>query len=436
MSMFFIYDLLVTTVLLTAILPWHLFLVLTKRFTREGLQQRLGTNHVPSKEKTLRVLIHAVSVGEVTAAEPLMREILQTRSDVEFIVTIGNNDGMSAARRLQRLYPAMIHTQFLPWDERKMLSSWLRKVNPDMVLILETELWPNLIRECGLQNVPLCIVNGRVYPRDVFGYRMAHQFFRRVLSYVGWIGVQSEEERERFLAIGASPSQIDVMGNVKCDVSLPPPSSSDETAERLKDVPLLLVAGSTHSPEEKWLLESFLTLRVAFPELRLVLAPRHIHRGDSLERLVHQFGLHAAGWSRFRSAENKWDVLILDQVGFLSAVYGHADVVVIGGSFVDRGGHNLLEAAAQKRAIIIGPHVQHFQDIVKQFDHAHGVIRLKSRHDLTSTLQSLLGDPARRTEMGERAYMSLDSQRGVAEKYANTLVNRLATVQHQSSSPP
>jgi 3-deoxy-D-manno-octulosonic-acid transferase len=222
---------------------------------------------------------------------------------------------------------------------------------------------------------------------------------------------------------------------VKSDVSLSTRVCSDEITEQLKDVRLLLVAGSTHSPEESWLLESFLALRVSFPELRLVLAPRHIQRGDSLERLVRKFGLHATRWSRFRSAGREWDVLILDQVGFLSSLYGNADVVVIGGSFVDRGGHNLLEAAAQKRAIIIGPHVQHFQDIVERFDRTHGVIWLKSRHNLTSTLQALLGDPARRSELGELAYMSLDSQRGVAERYANALVNRLATARLQGGSP-
>jgi 3-deoxy-D-manno-octulosonic-acid transferase len=171
-----------------------------------------------------------------------------------------------------------------------------------------------------------------------------------------------------------------------------------------------------------------------FPELRLVLAPRHIHRGDSLEHLVHKFGLHAARWSRFKLAGTKWDVLILDQVGFLSTFYGHADVVVIGGSFIDRGGHNLLEAAAQKRAIIIGPHVQHFQGIVEELDRVHGVVWLKSRHNLTSTLQALLGEPVKRSTLGELGYIYIESQRGAAERYADRLVDRLSKAQHQGGS--
>lgn len=433
--MYFFYDLLVTAVVLTTILPWHLLLVLSRKFAWENVQQRLGTNHVPDKARTLRILIHAVSVGEVAATEPLMREILRTGPDAEFVITTGNNDGMSAARRLQRLCPGITLIQFLPWDGRLMLSSWLRRLNPDIVLILETELWPNLIRECRLQNIPLCIVNGRVFQQDVLRYRMVHRFFLRVFSYVCWIGVQSEVERERFLAIGASQHQIDVMGNVKSDASQSPPSSPGEIAKLLKGVQLLLVGGSTHSPEEKWLLESFLTLRVTFPGLRLVVAPRHIHRGDSLERLVRQSGLNGGRWSRLKSAGDNWDVLILDEVGLLSSVYGHADVVVIGGSFVDRGGHNLLEAAAQKRAIIIGPHVQHFQDIVEEFDRINGVIWLKSHHDLTPTLRTLLAEPAKRSALGESAYKRLDAKRGAAKKYADTLMHRLTTTQYQGHAP-
>ena len=225
--MFAIYDALSFLTIWLILVPWHLALIATRKFAPQGLLQRLGGGKLPPREKAYRVLIHAVSVGEVTAAEPLVRELLRMTSEVELVVTTGNNNGMRAARQLQSRYHAITHVQFLPWDWRRTLSTWIHRLDPDLVAIIETELWPNLIRECQRRNTPLCIINGRVYPSDIWRYRLANQFFRRVLSHVDWIGVQSEMERNRFLAIGAASQGVEVIGNIKFDVSLPPSSASE-----------------------------------------------------------------------------------------------------------------------------------------------------------------------------------------------------------------
>ncbi len=419
--MFLIYDLLISLVVAMAVLPWHFLLILSRKFTWENLQQRLGTNHIPRKLKVRRILIHATSLGEVAAAEPLTREILRAGSDIELVLTTGNNDGMSAAKRLQGFYPAIIYIQFLPWDEKVMLASWIRRLNPDMVLILETELWPNFIRECKRLNIPVCIVNGRVYPRDVSRYRLVRRFFHTVFSYVDWIGAQSERERERFLSIGAGSQQIEVMGNVKFDASLPQCSDSEKVDALLKAVPMLLVGGSTHPREEYWLLESFRDLRKDFTNLRLVLAPRHTQRAGSVERLVRRFGLQPMQWSASDRDRHNWDVLILDQTGWLPDIYRHAAVVVIGGSFVDHGGHNFLEAARWGKPIIVGPFMKHFRELADDFIKADAMLQLQDQNQIRGIVQHLLASPVERSNLGNRALAMLEHYKGISVHYKDKL---------------
>jgi 3-deoxy-D-manno-octulosonic-acid transferase len=237
--------------------------------------------------------------------------------------------------------------------------------------------------------------------------------------------VQSEREKKRFLAIGARLQQIEVMGNVKFDSSLPPLSESERVDTLWKAVPSFLVAGSTHHPEEHWLLESYRELRNDFPGLRLVLAPRNTSRAGAVEHLVRKSGLRPAQWSVSDKGPHNWDVLILDQTGWLPAFYARATAVIIGGSFANRGGHNLIEAAAQGRALIIGPHVQHFESIVEEFHRSEAILWLNSHRELTGALRSLLSDPNRRIDLGKKAGTLVESQRGVAQKYVRILMKKL-----------
>lgn len=302
-------------------------------------------------------------------------------------------------------------------------------IGPKANLHVPKEIWPNLFFNCEKLGIPLVILNGRVYPRDVPRYAWASWFFRRVLSSVHWIGVQNATERERFLRIGARPEQLQVAGNAKFDLTEtqlhPSPAEKAPGLHRP-----LIVAGSSHWPEEKWLLASLLRLRRVFPSLRLILAPRHTRRVPSMERLVRGFGLTPLKWSDLEPDAPHWDVLLVNEMGCLPDLYRHADVVVVGGSLVKRGGHNMLEAAAHGRAIVAGPHVFHFQEIVEELHRTGGIVWLKDHRDLNGALHRLLDDEKARERMGQEAYSFLQSRRGAATKYSETLSQILKAAVH------
>jgi 3-deoxy-D-manno-octulosonic-acid transferase len=404
--------------------------VLRGRASWVELRQRLGRSRPPQcwKEKTgkkrKRLLIHAVSVGEVAAAEVILERLWEEAPDIDVVFTTGNRDGKKAAETMRQHRPQIKEVSFLPWDRKRALQLWLSRWKPDLVVVVETEIWPNLFYACRKLKIPLYIVNGRVYWYDVARYRKAKFFFRCVLSCAEWIGVQNLREKERFLKIGAHREQLQVVGNVKFDRSPRCPPQSSRWGERLGNRGLIIVAGSTHFPEERLLLSCLEPLRAAFPRLRLVLVPRRVSRCASLERLVRRFGFRAVRWSG-PGNDTDWDVLLVDQIGWLAYAYKHADLAVVGGSFCSRGGHNLLEAAAHERAIIIGPHVEHFREIVEDFNRAGALRWLQSGSELHANLHQLLSDEPARRAMGQKAHLLMESAKGGSWIYARALHERL-----------
>lgn len=361
-----LYNFIFSGIVWTILVPWQFLQILLGKSYRADLAQRLGRSNVPRSVNGKRLLIlHAVSVGEVLTAEAILEPLLQDGFQLEIIITTGNHDGKKTAEQLKLRHPSVKQVLLLPWDSAGMLRPWFRRLQPHLVAVIETEIWPNLFSVCKELGIPLCIVNGRIYPKDLRACRLIKWFFRPVLSCADWIGVQSWQERRRFLQTGARPEQIEVVGNAKLDRRLPSAEVPPAWHQRLGKIGLLLVAGSTHPPEEKWLLRAAVSIRSTLPALRLIIAPRNIRRAFSVERLARHLGFRTARWSCPECADDNWDVLLLDQFGWLSGVYAYATLAVIGGSFVARGGHNFLEAASENCAILIGPHVENFQDLVE-----------------------------------------------------------------------
>lgn len=419
MTAFQIYSCLARLAIWGALVPAQLLSIALGRSSWDELRQRLGRNSAPPRVRGRRLMIHAVSAGEVVAAGGIVAELSSRVPDLEVVATVGNRDGARMAESLKPRGFKPSHVCFLPWDQPAVMRSWLGRWQPDLVVVVETEIWPGLFRSCRELDIPLCVASGRIYRSDVARYRLAKRFFKAVLESANWIGVQSKEEESRFLQIGAPAERVEVVGNAKFSVLATRPGRDSFRFDGVGGG-RMVVAACTHGPEEKYLLRALRTLRPAFPLLRLILAPRRINRARSIEREVSRFGFAATRSSRLESAQG-WDVLILDEFGALGGAYRAADVAVIGGSFVRRGGHNPLEAAAQGCAIIVGPHTEHVRDFVDPLRSAAALIQLQSEHQLADALGRLLADDTARGRMAAQARSFLDAGQNTADVYASIL---------------
>ncbi len=426
---FAVYDTGVALFVAIALIPAEWIKIALGRSNTEWLKERLGRAPTRSCDSHHCLLIHAVSVGEMAAAGSLIAALTTERPLLRMILTTGNREGRHAAELLREQFPQIAEVRFLPWDRHATTKTWLQHVRPDAVIVIETEIWPNLFRAARDLSIPLFIANGRIYRRDLPRYRLASWFFRPVLASAKWIGVQSERERGSFIRIGAPADRVEIVGNLKHDIV--PSHELEQTWSAFFGHPdngPFVVAGSTHFREEEWLLEAFECLRQDGPCARLILAPRHPKRAGFICRQAKSAGFSTVCWSKGYPADDDWEVLVLDQIGVLPAIYRWADVAVVGGSLIRHGGHNPLEAANHGRAIIIGPFHEHFADIVSGLEQAGG-IRVLPRGEnisqgLTSALQELMRDPEQQKEMGRRALAFAQSHRGVARRYARALLER------------
>jgi 3-deoxy-D-manno-octulosonic-acid transferase len=426
---FLLYDVLATAAVGLLLLPWELLRRAVGTAGPEVLRERLGRVEVPEREAP-RVHIHAVSVGEMNAAAALVSELTAVVPDVCVSLTTGNRDGLASGRALAGRHPQIDSVSLLPWDRAEPVRAWLARLRPACVLVVETEIWPNLFRQSANLGIPLAIVSGRVPARDVRRYRLARPFFRRVLACARWIGAQTPRDGERFVGIGAEPGRIEVMGNLKADAADGAEASASwNLGGRAGE---LVVAGSTHAPEELWLVDTFAALRRRRPDLRLVIAPRHVKRAASVARLARRKGLRAALAS---ASSEDWEVLVVDRLGDLSAAYAVADVVVIGGTFADRGGHNPLEAAARGKPILAGPHRESFEEVFARLEAAGALASARNAAELPAELEALLNDPARRLLLGRRTAACWLEGLGVARAYALRVAEELGVTQGVESRP-
>jgi 3-deoxy-D-manno-octulosonic-acid transferase len=418
--LFAVYGLLVSLAVWLLAVPFELVRVAFGRASGRDLRERLGWETAPSRSGRRRLLLHAVSVGETAAAAALLERLLAEEPGLSVVLSVGNREGRGAARRLAERYTQIEATPYLPWDRPRAVRRFLAGVAPDVVAVVETEIWPNLFRACRELRIPLAIVNGRIYPRDVARYHAVRFFFRRVLAFAAWIGVASAEEWDRFLTIGARGDLVHVAGNLKFDVPVPASDGAGRLSAALAGDGFLVVAGSTHAPEEKVLLDAASSLgREA--RVRLVLAPRRVGRTASLLRVARRRGLKSARFSRL-VPEQPWDVLVLDEMGLLAEAYSRAHVAFVGGSLARRGGHNPLEPAAQGVPVLMGPHVTHVADLVEALERSGGLLRLKNALELPEVLRGLLADPARRSAMGANARAAVAKGRGASAVYARALL--------------
>ena len=427
--MYFLYSILLG-IGVVALLPRFLLDAARHGKYAAGLSERAG--FVPRFDAGGRrvVWLHCVSVGEAQAARPLARALREAHPRLALVISTTTLTGQHIAREVFKGQVEQVF--YFPFDWAWSVRRALRAVNPSAVLVMETELWPRFFRECRRRGVPVALVNGRVSEKSFGRYRLIRPFIRRVLADLSLAAAQTEGDAGRLVALGLAPERVRVTGNVKFDIEEPGAQPlTEELRRRFRldaDRPLV-VAASTHAPEERVVLEAFkLLTETASRRPRLLIAPRHPERFGEVAALLETSGL---SWVR-RSAEPRGrdaecDVILLDSIGELRAVYALAEVVFVGGSVAPIGGHNVLEPALEARAVVTGAHTSNFKAIVAALLERGALIQLpraegeEATPELARALRNLLEDEAKRRRTGETARAVLEENRGATARTVEML---------------
>ena len=368
---------------------------------RFGLGRRLA---VPS------IWLHAVSVGEVSAAAALVRALHARHPDVPLVLTTATPTGRAQAATL---FGADVEVRFLPYDTAGSVRRFLARIRPLAAIIMETELWPNLLHECGRRGVPVVFASARLAARSVPRYRRFGTLFSAGLRNA-WVAAQSSADADRFIALGADPARTRVVGNLKFDMR--PGEAVAESGRELRRRYLgarpVWTAGSTHEGEEELVLGAQAVLERAVRGALLVLVPRHPQRFAGVAALLERRGLVFDRRGRSETVRPEAQVLLLDTMGELTAFYAASDVAFVGGSLVPVGGHNLLEPAALGVPVITGPHTQNGPEIARLLIAAGGALEVADGVALAAAAGRLLADPALRERMGESARSFVEAHRG------------------------
>lgn len=373
---------------------------------RFGFGERLGADSI---------WVHAVSVGEVQAAQPVVRALLARYPERPLVLTTVTPTGAARARAL--FGEAVIH-RYVPYDLPGAVRRFFDRVRPRLAVVLETEIWPNLFAECGRRGVPLVLASARVSPRSVRRYRRLVPLFRATLAHGIVIGAQSPADAERFVSIGASPGRTWVTGNVKFDFELAPGVTERGRAWRARQSPArpVWVAGSTHEGEEEQVLRAHDVVRARFPEALLVLVPRHPPRFEAVRAMLEKRGVGHALRSRGDGVGPATQVVLGDTLGELIEFYAACDVAFVAGSLVPVGGHNLLEPAALGVPIVTGPYNFNAEDVFRKLEEAGAVRAVGNAVELGEAVAGLLADPAARAAMGARGRAVVEANRGAVAR--------------------
>ncbi len=379
------------------------------------LRERLAI--LPSQGEKASIWVHAVSVGEVNASAPLIRQILKEMPSYKILLTTVTDTGQSMARRL---FGDRIDIRYVPFDVGILLKRFIFSLKVKALIIMETELWPNMIASAKKCSIPVLLANGRLSEGSFKGYSKIKPFMHRLLRQLDYICAQNEKYSKRFLALGAAPQRTIVTGNLKFDLSIDP--AIPEWTKHLKGK--IVIAGSTHEPEEEVIIEVFERCLGHYPNAVLILAPRHPERVEQIERFLLKRGLAYIKRSEIERADKAEGIryVLLDTVGELASVYGACNVAIIGGSFIPHGGQNPLEPAFWGKPIICGPYMDNFY-FIDEFYKAGGAVKTDDS-GLYEVLSRFLSDESLASETGKVARSMIETHRGATER-TMTVVRRM-----------
>ena len=375
------------------------------------------------------IWFHAVSVGEVEAVLPLIRAVKVRFPGVSVLVTTTT---LSGSVRVTSVLGREVQHVYLPYDLPGNVKRFLSQFRPILSVVVETEIWPNLFRQCGNNSIPLVIINARLSEKSARGYRILRPLARQTLGHVSAVAAQSEGDARRFEQIGAFADTITVMGNIKFDYQVP--ASLIEEGCRIRQNLLarrrVWIAASTHEGEEEQILDVFFKVRERLPETLLVLVPRHPERCAKVASLCTNRGLSIVRRSENQSCSQSDDIFIVDTLGELKLFYSASDLAFVGGSLVKVGGHNVLEPAVLGVPVIFGPYMFNFENISRMLKDAGGAVQVLDSGGLAVEVLSFLEDAEKRTAIGEKGRLVVEKNRGVMDRVLG-LIDRLIGIENR-----
>lgn len=382
-----------------------------KKKLRGNFSQRLGF-YDKAKAGELEsgagsIWIQAVSVGEVSLCKSLIPLLKRRFPQSKIVISTITKTGNELAKKLFSDKAVII---YFPLDLSFIVKRAVKFIRPKIYIMVETEIWPNLLRALSRSSVPAVIINGRISDASYGKYRLARPFLKKTFNRISFFCMQSNMDAERIMSLGAAPDRVRVTGNMKFDTESKADTSSAQAMSvslGMKAGDLLIVAGSTHKGEEEAILSVFRALAKEFNSLKLLIAPRHVERAGEVKSLLN-------------NADNG-RILVLDRIGLLNSAYSIATLVFIGGSLVGHGGQNPIEPAVFEKPVIFGPHMFNFKDVVSLFIKKGAAIQVKDKDDLGLKISALLKDGAWRHRLGSNAKKIVSENRGATEKNLNVI---------------
>ncbi|MEZ5461425.1 lipid IV(A) 3-deoxy-D-manno-octulosonic acid transferase [Dokdonella sp.] len=359
--------------------------------------------------------VHAVSVGEVNAAVPLIESLMRTYPDAQMVVTTVTPTG---SERVQKLFGDRVFHVYLPYDLPASVKRFLDRIKPRFAVIMETEIWPNLFITCRERSIPVVVTNARLSERSLRGYGPVRPLARRAIQCASFVAAQSPIDAERLRKLGAVENRLSVIGNLKFDLSVP--ASLARTGAQMRESwgsrRPVWIAASTHEGEELPVLKAHSAILQRFPDALLLIAPRHPERFRPVASSCRSLGFSTRIRSEDGSANDLCQCFVIDAMGELMQFYAASDIAFVGGSLEPIGGHNLLEPAALGKPVIVGPHTFNTEEVAASLIDAHAVLRVGNAAELGAAVVRLLANPDERTAMGHSAQAVLERERGAVER--------------------
>ncbi len=430
--MYFLYDI-VLFLATPLIVAYDLIRAWRRGKRREGIAERLGiydAEMVAALSGRKTIWVHAVSVGETIAVKPLLKAIREEFPDIAIVLSNVTETGRSIAEKTAGIDRCV----YFPSDYRFTVRRALAQVHPALVIVVETEIWPNFLRVTREMGIPALLVNGRISDRSFGRYLTFKGFFRPVLKNVSAFCMQTAEDVRRIIAIGAEPDRVHVSGNLKYDIPVTVPTAEKKREMRgtwrIPAGAMVITAGSTHEGEEEAVLAAYQRLLAKGRECFMVLVPRHPERAGQVAGILGNFGMKFTLRSELERREDEFragEVLLVDTVGELMRFYAIADLAFVGGSLVPTGGHNILEPASLGTPVLFGPHMNNFRESAALLLAGGGGFQVKDREDLAAVQQNLLDDPGKRSDAGQNGMRLLLENGGATQKQME-MIKRLLTV--------
>lgn len=387
---------------------------------RARIKERLG--FAPTSIETGNVWIHTVSAGEVIAAESLINQLLDSPTRPRLLITTTTPTGSDEVKR--RLKDRVDHC-YMPFDASRCVTRFMQRTKPRALILMETELWPNLLRIARRRGIKVCLVNARLSERSAKRYQYAKALTTSMLQKLDLIVSQYEDTTNRFIHLGFPTECIHTTGTTKFDITISERIQTEihRIQARWTRHSFSWIAASTHPGEDEVALDAHLIVRKQHPNLALILAPRHPHRADAITALARERGLSVA---KLSACDASAEVLVVDQMGVLLAVYGLANVAFLGGSLQGTGGHNPIEAAVFGLPLLMGPDRQNFHEVCQRFESIGGLLTVRTSSDIANRLDTLLANQEMRTVLGEQVKQVVSENQGATQRQYALVVDWLA----------